>query len=150
MGAPWWAHGGPSQERSTGAEIVYLKRAAGHAALCAPRAARPPLWALQTIQPSLFYLVLTHPTTPPSTPPLRHTPQFKLDEDGGEEGGYLPLEERRVMAVCWGAGPPGDATTFVMLDPGGALVDYLHCPQFRWVSCWWYCCCCTATVLLYC
>lgn len=37
--------------------------------------------------------------------------------------------ERRVMAACYGPGNP--ATTFVMLDPSGNLVDFLHCPQFR-------------------
>lgn len=31
--------------------------------------------------------------------------------------------------VCYGTGNP--ATTFVMLDPAGNLVDFLHCPQFR-------------------
>lgn len=31
--------------------------------------------------------------------------------------------------VCYGTGNP--ATTFVMLDPSGNLVDFLHCPQFR-------------------
>ncbi|PRW45415.1 transcription elongation factor SPT6 isoform A [Chlorella sorokiniana] len=36
--------------------------------------------------------------------------------------------DRRVMAVCYGTGNP--ATTFVMLDPAGNLVDFLHCPQF--------------------
>ncbi|KAL4442498.1 hypothetical protein ABPG77_005082 [Micractinium sp. CCAP 211/92] len=36
--------------------------------------------------------------------------------------------ERRVMAVCYGPGNP--ATTFVMLDPSGNLVDFMHCPQF--------------------
>ncbi|KAL4447813.1 hypothetical protein ABPG75_005032 [Micractinium tetrahymenae] len=36
--------------------------------------------------------------------------------------------ERRVMAVCYGPGNP--ATTFVMLEPSGNLVDFLHCPQF--------------------
>jgi len=40
--------------------------------------------------------------------------------------------ERRVMAVCYGTGNP--ATTFVMLDPAGNLVDFLHCPQFRWAG----------------
>lgn len=36
--------------------------------------------------------------------------------------------DRRVMAVCYGPGNP--ATTFVMLDPSGNLVDFMHCPQF--------------------
>jgi transcription elongation factor SPT6 len=40
--------------------------------------------------------------------------------------------ERRVMAVCYGPGSP--ATTFAMLDPAGNLVDFLHCPQFRWAG----------------
>lgn len=31
--------------------------------------------------------------------------------------------------MCYGTGNP--ATTFVMLDPAGNLVDFLHCPQFR-------------------
>ncbi|KAI3425064.1 hypothetical protein D9Q98_008441 [Chlorella vulgaris] len=48
--------------------------------------------------------------------------QLKLVDDEEVEG------ERRVMAVCYGGGDP--ATTFVMLDPQGNLVDYLHCPQF--------------------
>ena len=41
------------------------------------------------------------------------------------------VSERRVMAVSYGPGNP--ATTFVMLDPSGNLVDYLHSTQFRCV-----------------
>ncbi|EFN54675.1 hypothetical protein CHLNCDRAFT_58171 [Chlorella variabilis] len=65
-----------------------------------------------------------------------------LDEAGDKLWGYAsqaPLQvklvdddevepERRVMAVCYGPGTP--ATTFVMLDPQGNLVDFLYCPQF--------------------
>ncbi|PSC69358.1 transcription elongation factor SPT6 [Micractinium conductrix] len=46
----------------------------------------------------------------------------RLVDDDEEE------PDRRVMAVCYGTGSP--ATTFVMLDPAGNLIDFLHCPQF--------------------
>lgn len=64
--------------------------------------------------------------TQPLSPPYTCWPQVKLvDEDG-----YV--SERRVMACAYGGGKP--ATTFVMLDASGALVDFLHCPQLRWVG----------------
>ena len=70
---------------------------------------------------------------PRSLPLLKHSPlppflplQVRLVDDDEEE------PDRRVMAVCYGTGSP--ATTFVMLDPAGNLIDFLHCPQFRWVS----------------
>lgn len=53
-------------------------------------------------------------------PPLREQVRL-VDEDD-----YVA--ERRVMAAVYGPGKP--ATTFVMLDPAGNLVDFLHCPQF--------------------
>lgn len=42
-----------------------------------------------------------------------------------DEEDYVP--DRRVMACVYGPGKP--ATTFVMLDPSGNMVDFLHCPQ---------------------
>lgn len=60
----------------------------------------------------------------PFLPSPRPPPQVRLvDEEDTET-------DRRVMAVCYGPGNP--ATTFVMLDPSGNLVDFMHCPQFRW------------------
>ena len=47
-----------------------------------------------------------------------------------DEEDFVP--DRRVMAAVYGQGGAGGAvTTFVMLDPAGNLVDFLHCPQFR-------------------
>ena len=53
--------------------------------------------------------------------------QVKLVDEDAE------VSERRVMAVSYGPGNP--ATTCVMLDPSGNLVDYLHCPQLRCALC---------------
>ncbi|KFM24955.1 Transcription elongation factor spt6 [Auxenochlorella protothecoides] len=40
----------------------------------------------------------------------------------------VPEGERRVVGAVWGPGTP--PTTLVALDPAGALVDWLHCPQW--------------------
>ncbi len=45
-----------------------------------------------------------------------------------EEHGWMELGERRLMGAVHGLGKPA-ATTFVMLDAAGALVDFCHCPQ---------------------
>lgn len=73
------------------------------------------------------------PSPAPSPPPHSCFLQVRLvDEDEAEP-------ERRVMAVCYGPGSP--PTTFVMLDPAGNMVDYLHCSQFRCPpSCYRHCC----------
>ncbi len=47
-----------------------------------------------------------------------------------DEEDFVP--DRRVMAAVYGDGQPTTTTTFVMLDPAGNLVDFLHCPQLRW------------------
>ncbi|KAL6771646.1 SPT6 [Auxenochlorella protothecoides x Auxenochlorella symbiontica] len=46
----------------------------------------------------------------------------------GEEDEEVPEGERRVVGAVWGPGTP--PTTLVALDPAGALVDWLHCPQW--------------------
>jgi transcription elongation factor SPT6 len=46
-----------------------------------------------------------------------------------EEGQFVA--ERRFMGACYGPGQP--ATTFVMLDAAGQMVDFLHCPQLSGV-----------------
>lgn len=49
------------------------------------------------------------------------------DNEEGEE-----LSEKRIMSVVYSPGG-GAATTLVMLDPAGQMVDYLHCPQLTGV-----------------
>jgi hypothetical protein len=45
----------------------------------------------------------------------------------GEDESPLPMEQRRFAALCWG---PGDlATTMVMLNEQGQLVDVLYLGQ---------------------
>ncbi|GAB4816099.1 hypothetical protein N2152v2_003145 [Parachlorella kessleri] len=58
-----------------------------------------------------------------------HAAQAPLQVRLVDEEDFVP--DRRVMAAVYGQGGAGGAvTTFVMLDPAGSLVDFLHCPQF--------------------
>jgi transcription elongation factor SPT6 len=52
-----------------------------------------------------------------------------------EEHGWMELGERRLMGAVHGPGKPA-ATTFVMLDAAGALVDFCHCPQLSGERVW--------------
>lgn len=53
----------------------------------------------------------------------KYATQAPLKVESGEEEGEML--EPRIMAVCWGPGDP--ATTFVMLDSSGNMVDFLPC-----------------------
>ena len=108
------------------------------------RQAQAPLrvdWIAHDWKPGRMHVsTLTRSSVPllllrrPSCSPLQATCSFSLVSIGlclqvlmGEDESPLPMEQRRFAALCWG---PGDlATTMVMLNEQGQLVDVLYLGQ---------------------